>query len=190
MTDISTDHELEVLSQLQRNESAKQRDIAQAIGLSLGMTNSILKRLVTKGFVTMRKINARNIHYLVTPAGIDLIARRSYRYLRRTVGHVVRYKERLLEIFSEAAKPEPEGRAVKTVVLVGESDLDFVVEWCAEKCGLGFTSVDAAQIDAVTIDRSQSFLIMGLLDARPDEPTSPEPWAAQLDLASLLLRVQ
>ena len=50
------------------------------------MTNSILKRLATKGFLSMRKVNARNIHYLVTPEGIDLIARRSYRYLRRTVG--------------------------------------------------------------------------------------------------------
>ena len=138
MTDISTDHELDVLSQLQQNESAKQRDIAHAIGLSLGMTNSILKRLVTKGLLTMRKINSRNIHYLVTPEGIDMIARRSYRYLRRTVGHVVRYKERLLEVFRQAALPPPEGKGVKTVVLVGESDLDFVVEWCAEKAGLGF----------------------------------------------------
>ena len=44
------------------------------------MTNSILKRLATKGFLTMRKVN-RNIHYLVTAEGIDLIARRN-RYLR------------------------------------------------------------------------------------------------------------
>ena len=33
------------------------------------MTNSILKRLATKGFLTMRKVNVRNIHYLVTPEG-------------------------------------------------------------------------------------------------------------------------
>ncbi|MFP4377949.1 MAG: winged helix-turn-helix transcriptional regulator [Spirochaetales bacterium] len=93
---ITHDHELDVLSQPHQNNGVKQRDLAQAIGLSLGMTNAILKRLAGKGFVTMRKLNARNIHYLVTPEGVDLIARRSYRYLRRTVGHVGRYKERML----------------------------------------------------------------------------------------------
>ena len=34
------------------------------------MTNAILKRLATKGFISMRKVNARNIHYLVTADGI------------------------------------------------------------------------------------------------------------------------
>ena len=36
------------------------------------MTNAILKRLATKGFITMRKVNARNIHYLVTAEGGSL----------------------------------------------------------------------------------------------------------------------
>ena len=69
MTDITHDHELDVLSQIHHNQMVKQRDIAHAIGLSLGMTNSILKRLATKGFLTMRKVHARNIHYLVTAEG-------------------------------------------------------------------------------------------------------------------------
>ena len=67
--DITHDHELDVLSQIHHNRKVKQRDIAHAIGMSLGMTNSILKRLATKGFITMRRLNARNVHYLVTPDG-------------------------------------------------------------------------------------------------------------------------
>ena len=110
------------------------------------MTNSILKRLATKGFLTMRKVNARNIHYLVTAEGIDLIARRSYRYLRRTVGHVVRYKEAIRELLREAALEPPAGRGVTRVVLVGESDLEFLVEWCAEKEGLGFDVAEAETV--------------------------------------------
>ena len=136
--DITRDHELDVLSQIHQNQTVKQRDIAHAIGLSLGMTNAILKRLAGKGFITMRRINARNIHYLVTPDGIDLIARRSYRYLRRTVGHVVRYKEQILKILQHEAVAPPVGRGITRVVLVGDSDLGFLVEWCAEKAGLEF----------------------------------------------------
>ena len=119
MTDATTDDELDIQSQFQQNESAKHRDIAHAFELSLRMTNSILKRLVTKGLVTIRKINWRNIHYPLTPEGIDVIARRSCRYLRRTVGHVARRKERVLEIIRQAALPPLEGKSVKTVVLFG-----------------------------------------------------------------------
>jgi predicted transcriptional regulator len=137
------DHELDVLSHIHADTEVKQRDIAHAIGLSLGMTNSILKRLATKGLLTIRRINSRNVHYLVTPEGVDLIARRSYRYLRRTVGHVVRYKERLWELLNAAAAPDSPTPATG-VVLAGTSDIDFVVEWCAGKAGLPFRRVDCS----------------------------------------------
>lgn len=139
--DITNDHEFDVLAHIHQHEQVKQRDIAGAIGLSLGMTNAVLKRLANKGFITMRRINSRNIHYLVTPSGVDVIAKRSYRYLRRTVGHIVRYKETMRATFREAAADPPEGRGATEVLLIGESDLDFLVEWCAEKEGLDFRRV-------------------------------------------------
>lgn len=125
-----------------------QRDIAHAVGLSLGMTNSILRRLAQKGFVTMQRINARNVHYLVTPDGVDMIARRSYRYLRRTVGHIVRYKERM-----RAWCREQRAAGVQEIILVGESDLAFLVEWCAEKEGLAFAHYTA--MPRATADTAQ-----------------------------------
>jgi hypothetical protein len=110
-----------------------QRSIAGALGMSVGLTNAILKRLMEKGFVMMQRINHNNVHYLVTPAGFDQIAKRSYRYLRRTIGHVVRYKERL-RAFCHGQKHA----GIEEIVLIGESDLTFILEWCAEKEGLGF----------------------------------------------------
>ena len=64
-----------------------QRSIARALGMSVGLTNPILKRLAQKGLVMMRRVNHNNVHYLVTPAGVEEVSRRSYLYLRRTVGH-------------------------------------------------------------------------------------------------------
>ncbi len=187
--DITNDHELDVLSQIHHNQAVKQRDIAHAIGLSLGMTNSILKRLAAKGFIAMRKVNARNIHYLVTPDGIDLIARRSYRYLRRTVGHVVRYKERMLEIL-QAAAPPPELRGITTVVLVGESDLKFLVERCAEKAGLSFRH----QADALSPGRAArpelagEFVVAGETVRFTVTPGAEPPW--DLHLADLVVQAR
>ena len=114
-----------------------QRSIAQALGMSVGLTNAILKRLTEKGLLMMRRINAHNVHYLVTPDGIDQISRRSYLYLRRTIGHVVRYKERL-RVFCRDQKE----RGIQEIILIGESDLAFLLEWCAEKEGLRFRCVE------------------------------------------------
>jgi ribosomal protein S25 len=146
------DRELQVLSIVHQAQAPErtdetapaphvsQRSIAQALGMSVGLTNAILKRLTEKGFLMMRRINTHNVHYLVTPAGIDQISRRSYLYLRRTIGHVVRYKERLRE-FCHAQRE----RGVREIVLIGESDLAFILEWCAEKEGLGFWMVSVGE---------------------------------------------
>ena len=52
------------------------------------------------------------------------------------MGHVVRYREELQRTLRRTAAPPPGGRGATGVVLVGESDLEFLVEWCAEKEGL------------------------------------------------------
>ena len=51
-------------------------DLARIVGLSLGMTNAIRGRLAGKGWITIGKVNNRNIRYAVTPAGIEQITPR------------------------------------------------------------------------------------------------------------------
>jgi DNA-binding MarR family transcriptional regulator len=56
---------------LKERPDASQRDIAKAIGMSLGMTNSLLKRFSDKGYLYLKKISQRNIQYILTPAGMN-----------------------------------------------------------------------------------------------------------------------
>ena len=129
-----TEQEIQILENIKNNDSKiKQRDLAEIIGLSLGMTNSILKRLVKKGWLTIRKINNRNIRYAVTPQGLEEIARRSYRYFKRTIRNVVYYKELIADLVKDIKEKGYDG-----VALVGQSDLDFIVEHSCLRCGLEF----------------------------------------------------
>ncbi len=131
-----TEKELEVLEQIYVRQDVRQRDLAQGIGLSLGMTNAILKRLTQKGFLTVRKVNNRNIAYAVSPVGVDAIARKSYRYLKRTIKHVVDYKQAIEDVISAAADS-----GYTEVALVGPSDLDFIVEHLCGKHGLAYKRI-------------------------------------------------
>lgn len=129
------DIELETLQLLQQADSGspKQRDLARILGISLGMTNAIVKRLVEKGFLMLRKINGRNMQYAVTPEGSREIARRSYRYMRRTIGNVSRWKEAIDSVIRQEKEA-----GISRIELIGESDLAFMVEYSCRRHQLDF----------------------------------------------------
>ena len=95
----------------------------------------------------VQRVNHNNAHYLVTPQGLQQIGRRSYLYLRRTIGHVVRYKERLRQFCRRQA-----AKGVREIVLVGESDLAFLLEWCAEKEGVQFRQAQTCGVGEVSTE--------------------------------------
>ena len=136
MSDTTHDKELEILEHIHsRKEVIHQRDLAKIAGLSLGMTNSILKRLMEKGWLMVKKVNNRNIQYITTPKGIEQITRKSYRYFKRTIKNVVSYREAI-----EAQVKDIRKNGFGGVVLVGNSDLDFIVEHACRRYGVKYIS--------------------------------------------------
>lgn len=149
-----TDKELEILKTIhERAETVHQRDLARIVGLSLGMTNAIVKRLAAKGWITVRKINNRNIRYAVTPAGVDLVTRRSYRYFKRTVRNVVIYREAIEELIRNAKQA-----GFQLLLLVGTSELDFIVRYACEKLGVTFLRRDPLPGEQVFYLYSESYI--------------------------------
>jgi DNA-binding MarR family transcriptional regulator len=171
---ISSDRELDALERIHLSQSpVRQRDLARVIGLSLGMTNAILKRLAQKGLLQVRKVNNRNIQYVVSAKGLEEIARRSYRYLKRTIKNVVYYKEAIEELLGRAA-----ARGYKEVALVGASDLDFIVEHLCGKRGLGFSRAGKA----VPRPAEQRFLLYS-----ENNRTAPRSGQASASLRQMML---
>jgi len=115
------------------NLSLKQRDLARIARASLGMTNSILKRLAQRGWITARKLNSRNIHYAVTLEGINEIIHRSYGYFKRTIKNVAVYKDAIDKFVQDAAEMQ-----MNSVLLIGTSDLEFIIEHSCHYFGLSF----------------------------------------------------
>lgn len=151
------DPELEVLRHIAGQKDVRQRDIAQIIGMSLGMTNAILKRLARKGFITIRKVNNRNIIYAVSPAGFDEIAHRSYRYLKRTIRNVVVYRETIESLVELIA-----GQGFTEIDLIEESDLDFIVEHACGEAEVKYRRLPTSQATAHergTADHDGAFLL-------------------------------
>src|SRR3546814_676155 len=95
---------LKVLRLLESDPGLSQRDLSQALGVSLGKTNYCIRALLDKGLIKMQNFrNSQNklaYAYLLTPAGIAAkaelttsflkIKMREYQTLRREIDELQR----------------------------------------------------------------------------------------------------
>jgi len=136
----SSDKEISLLELLRDHPDAAQRDMAEAIGLSLGMTNLLLKTLSSRGWMMMTRLSSKKVRYLLTPDGMKELSRRSYRYLKRTIRSVAECRV-LLEALVLDAKHE----GARGLHLMGSSELDFVLESVCRQHDLPFRSAAQAE---------------------------------------------
>jgi DNA-binding MarR family transcriptional regulator len=134
----SSDKEAIILEYIYYNDSLKHRELADKAGISLGMVNAILKRLIEKGWLMTKRLNSRNISYVVSPDGIEEIFKRSYCYFKRTIDDIKFYRDKIEQLVEGAVNA-----GYKEVVLIGKSDLDFLVEYACGKAGAPLKRVEA-----------------------------------------------
>lgn len=107
---------LELLKLLQDQPQMSQRDLAQAMGVSLGKANYCLKALMEKGLVKLEKFRAsqdkRQYAYLLTPAGLKEKTRITLEFLRHKVAEY-----ETLEKEIEQLRGDLENRRIQSVAL-------------------------------------------------------------------------
>lgn len=129
---------MNTINELSRAQAdISQRDLSRAIHMSLGMTNVLIKRLSQRGFVLIQKVSPRKVTYVLTPDGMNELAKKTYRYLKSTIRKVVDYKELIVTITIDA-----KDRGFARIGILGESDIDFIIEYAARNAGLGYELYD------------------------------------------------
>jgi len=87
---------LKVLRLLQSNPRMNQRDLADALGVSLGKANYCLKALLDKGLIKMQNFRNNNhkraYAYLLTPSGVAAKAEMTVQFLRYKIDEYERLK--------------------------------------------------------------------------------------------------
>jgi DNA-binding MarR family transcriptional regulator len=140
----TSDTELQLLetiySKQDGGESQSQRTLAGAAGLSLGMTNALLKRFIERGWVKLMHISGRSLRYILTSDGMEEVLRRSLSYFTRAVRSASLYRDKIDAFVLKLSK---EGFDI--LVLEGPAELDFLFDYSCERHGLIFVKnpVDA-----------------------------------------------
>ena len=97
-----------ILRLLESRPDISQRQLAQALGVSLGKTNYCLQALVRKGWIKADNFkNSRNkiaYAYLLTPEGINRKATMAVRFLKRKTAEFEAIKDELERLREEVAQ--------------------------------------------------------------------------------------
>lgn len=139
-----TDTELTLLETLYDSRttgsSPSQRDLAGAAGLSLGMTNALLRRFAERGWVKFSHLTGRSLQYVLTPEGVAEVSHRAIAYFARAARNASMYR-RHVDAFVADAKT----RGFGALVLVGPAELDFLFDYSCERHGLAFLKAAGAR---------------------------------------------
>lgn len=73
--------QLLILEELSRNGEVTQRDVSRHLGIALGLVNSYIKNLVSKGYITVATIPRKRYAYYLTPNGFIEKSRLAYQHL-------------------------------------------------------------------------------------------------------------
>jgi len=90
-----------ILLEIEANDLVSQRHLSQRLGIALGLTNLLLRRIVAKGWIKVVHIRPNRVRYLLTPAGIAAKARLTREYLASTLSFYADARERIRERFAE-----------------------------------------------------------------------------------------
>ena len=102
---MSEERQLKALKLLQENPELSQRQLADALGVSVGAANYCLKALVEKGWVKLENFqknpNKLGYLYLLTPMGIAAKTRLTASFLKRKLDEYESLKLEIDELQSE-----------------------------------------------------------------------------------------
>ena len=116
---------LTLFNTVENSPEINQRQLAQELDVSLGLTNTYFQRVLKKGWVRAKQVKPRRWLYFITPQGVLEKSRLSLSYMHRTLQSFRELKSKgdeHLRILSN--------KGVSGIHLCGDNDLAEVLSYC------------------------------------------------------------
>jgi DNA-binding MarR family transcriptional regulator len=143
--DTHDQHTHRLLSEIEAGRHLSQRSLARSLGIALGLTNLLIRRLVRKGWVRMIHIKPNRVSYLLTPAGILQKAQMSRAYLASSVKFYAEARKRISERFAALSAEWPTDNGnnghSKRIVFYGTGELAEIAFICLQESDLELVGV-------------------------------------------------
>jgi DNA-binding MarR family transcriptional regulator len=123
------EHTRKILDKIESGHPVSQRTLAKELGIALGLTNLLVRRIVSKGWVKITSVKPNRISYLITPAGVAEKQRITRAYFSNTVRLYTETRERIRERLHALSTEWPApvhrngGAAEKRIVFYGAGEV-------------------------------------------------------------------
>jgi DNA-binding MarR family transcriptional regulator len=125
-----------LLDEISKGEPLSQRDLSRKLNIALGLVNSYVKNLVSKGYVTVRAIPAKRYTYYLTPKGFSEKTRLTYHHLQHFTNLYREARETFKRLFKEMAAD-----GMKRVVFAGTDEVAEIAYLTLQESGLKLAGV-------------------------------------------------
>jgi len=121
-----SEYALGLLEEIERDPDTTQASMAVRLGVAVGTVNWHLKRLVSKGYVKVKRAERRKLRYILTPEGISLRARLTAQYIETSMELYRRTRQQATRLIEQARR-----RGYDKISIEGNGDL---AEICRLTC--------------------------------------------------------
>ena len=164
MATPQNEYDRQILQAIASGERVTQRSLSGELGVALGLTNLLIRRLVNKGYVKMAGMGTRHVRYLMTPAGWEALGNATRASMANTVRLYTQTREQIrasLDAISERCEVDATGQ--KRVVFYGAGDV-------AEIAYVSLQSTDLTLVGVVDDRRRGRFFDLTIREAERLSP--------------------
>ena len=153
METSNEERELTLLEKIEKDPDVNQSTLATQLGVAVGTVNWHLKRLISKGYVKVKRAERKKLRYIITPEGIALRARLAVDYVEKSFSLYRKTRQRVREYISEV-----QGAGYDCLRIVGKGDVaDICQLTCLEH---GIKVVTDKNVPTLQVEGSKVLLQM------------------------------
>ena len=102
--DTMKNQEYELLSEIEQNPLVTQASLSTRLGMAVGSVNWYIKRLVSRGYIKVSRLDRTRLRYDLTPEGMSVLTQRALQYMRSSLHVYVDLRDKSKEIVTELMK--------------------------------------------------------------------------------------
>jgi DNA-binding MarR family transcriptional regulator len=142
-TSPDPNREMVLLEKIEYDPDITQATLAAHLGVAVGTVNWHLKRLISKGYVKVKRAQRRKLRYIITTEGIAFRARLTVNYIERSMELYRLVRERVREVLVEIKLA-----GYNSVRIQGDGDIADICRLTCLEQGIAITeSTDAPLLE-------------------------------------------
>jgi DNA-binding MarR family transcriptional regulator len=128
--------EMILLEQIENDPNITQATLATQLGVAVGTVNWHIKRMITKGYVKVKRAERRKLRYIITPEGITFRAHLTIDYIEQSFLLYRNIRKRVRELLAEVKRSGYDHVCIESETSLDDPNLSTQTNDIADVCRL------------------------------------------------------